>query len=175
LFVRTRGDAVAVAPLVRRVIREVDPQLALFGVEPLDETISGTLAQRRYTMLVLAAFALAALVLAGIGVHGVLSYALAQRTREFGVRVALGAEPRRVYGLVLRDGARMIALGVTLGIVGALALSQSMRALLFGVAPRDPATFAGVAVVLVAVAFVASWLPARRASRVDPMLALRTD
>lgn len=175
LFVRTRGDAVAVAPLVRRVMREVDPQLALFGVEPLDETISGTLAQRRYTMLVLAAFALAALMLAGIGVHGVLSYALAQRTREFGVRVALGAEPRRVYGLVLRDGARMIALGVTLGIVGALALSQSMRALLFGVAPRDPATFAGVAVVLVAVAFVASWLPARRAGRVDPMLALRTD
>ena len=175
LFVRVKGDPRAAVPLVRRVIRDVDPQLALFGVEPLAETVRGTLAQRRYTMLVLVAFALASLVLAGIGVHGVLSYALAQRTREFGVRMALGAEPGRVYALVLRDGARMIGLGLAIGVAGALALSQSMRALLFGVSPQDPLTFVGVAVVLAAVALVASWLPARRASRVDPMLALRTD
>lgn len=175
VFVRTTGDAAAAAPLVRRVIREVDPQLALFGVEPLEDTVRGTLSQRRYTMLVLAAFAVAALVLAGIGVHGVLSYAVAQRTREIGVRVALGAHAGRVQALVLGDGARLIALGLGLGLLGALALSRVLGTLIFGVTTRDPATFAIVTVLLVVVAFLASWLPARRASRLDPLVALRTE
>lgn len=175
VVVRMSGDAAAAAPLVRRVIRDIDPQLAVFGVESLEETISGTLAQRRYTMLVLLAFAIAALALAGVGVHGVLSYAVAQRTREIGVRVALGADAGRVQGYVLRDGARLIAIGLALGITAALALAQAMRALVFGVTTRDPATLLGVVVVLGAVALLASWLPARRASRVDPMIALRSD
>ncbi|MEX2180311.1 MAG: ABC transporter permease [Gemmatimonadaceae bacterium] len=176
VFVRMEGsDAAVAAPLVRRVIREIDPQLALFGVEPLEDTISGTLAQRRYTMLVLAAFALAALVLAAVGVHGVLSYAVAQRTREIGVRVALGADAGRVQAYVLRDGARMVGLGLLLGLAGALALSQAMRALVFGITPHDPLTLAGVTAVLGGVALLASWLPARRASRVDPMVALRSE
>ena len=176
VFVRMeRGDAAAAAPLVRRVMKEIDPQLVMFGVEPLEETISATLAQRRYTMMVLVAFALAALVLAGVGVHGVLSYAVAQRTREIGVRVALGADASRVQAYVLRDGARMVGLGLLLGLMGALVLSQAMRALMFGITPRDPATLGGVTAVLAAVALLACWLPARRASRVDPMVALRSD
>lgn len=175
IFVRTTGDAAAAAPLVRRVIRDVDPQLALFGVEPLEDTVRGTLSQRRYTMLVLAAFAVAALVLAGIGVHGVLSYAVSQRTREIGVRVALGADAGRVQALVLGDGARLIALGLSLGLVGALALSRVLHTLIFGVTTHDPATFAIVTVLLLVVAILASWLPARRASRVDPVVALRSD
>jgi predicted permease len=175
VLVRMRGAASAAAPLVRRVVREVDPQLALFGVEPLENTIRGTLAQRRYTMVVLAAFALAAVVLALVGVHGVLSYAVAQRTREIGVRVALGADGASVRALVLGDGVRLLAVGLALGLAGAFALSQLMATLLYGVGARDPATFAGVAALVAAVALVASWLPARRAGRVDPMVALRAE
>jgi len=119
--------------------------------------------------------ALAALLLAGIGVHGVLSYAVAQRTREIGVRVALGAETGRVLALVMGDGARLVGLGLALGLVGALALSRVLDSLLFGVTTQDPATFLGVTAVLVVVALLASWLPARRASHVDPVIALKVD
>jgi ABC-type antimicrobial peptide transport system permease subunit len=157
------------------VFREYDPQLALFGVEPLAETVSSTLSQRKFTMLVLAIFAAAALALAMIGVHGVLSYAVAQRTREIGIRVALGADLARVRRLILSDGARLSAFGVGLGLVGAFALARVMRALVFGVGAYDPATFAGVATLLGGVALVACWLPARQAARVDPIIALRSE
>jgi predicted permease len=175
VLVRMSGDASAAAPLVRRVFREYDPQLALFGVEPLAETVSSTLSQRKFTMLVLAIFAAAALALAMIGVHGVLSYAVAQRTREIGIRVALGADLARVRRLILSDGARLSAFGVGLGLVGAFALARVMRALVFGVGAYDPATFAGVATLLGGVALVACWLPARQAARVDPIIALRSE
>jgi putative ABC transport system permease protein len=175
ILVRTTGDATLAAPLVRQAVREVDPQLALFGVEPLEETIRGTLSQRRFTMLVLLTFALAALVLAAVGVHGVLSYTVAQRTREIGIRVALGADLAMIRRLVLGDGARLAAIGVGIGIVGAFALSRAMRSLLFGVSSTDPATFGVVSLVLVGVAIVACWFPARRAARVDPVEALRGD
>ncbi len=173
VLVRTAGDPARAAALVRQAVREVDPALALFGVEPLADTIQGTLAQRRFTMLVLAAFAAAALLLAAVGVHGVLSYAVAQRTREIGIRVALGADLATVRRLVLGDGARLTALGVTIGLGGALALSRAMRSLLFGVEAFDGMTFATVATLLAAVALLASWLPARRAARVEPMEVLR--
>jgi len=175
VLVRMAGDASAAAPLIRRVFRDVDPQLALFGVEPLEETIRGTMAQRRFTMLVLALFALAALALAVVGVHGVLSYAVAQRTREIGIRVALGADLDRIRRLVLSDGARLAAMGVGSGLVGAFALARVMRTLLFGVTAHDPLTLVGIALLLALVALLASWLPARRAARVDPVEALRAE
>ncbi len=175
ILVRTTGDAIAAAPLVRQVVREVDPQLVLFGIEPLAETIQGTMAQRRFTMLVLSAFAFAALVLATVGVHGVLSYTVAQRTREIGIRVALGADLTRVRRLVLGDGVRLAAAGVGLGIVGAAVLSRAMRSLLFGVNAHDPVTFGAVVVLLTLVALAACWFPARRAATVDPVIALRSE
>lgn len=175
VLVRMAGDAAPAAALVRQVVRDLDPQLALFGVEPLEETLRGTLAERRFTMLVLMSFAVAALTLAIVGVYGVLSYAVAQRTREIGIRVALGADLARVRALVMGDGARLALVGVAAGLLGALALARVMRSLLFGVGAQDPYTFVGVAVVLGTAAAVASWLPARRAAKVDPMVALRAE
>ncbi|MEA3244842.1 MAG: ABC transporter permease [Gemmatimonadota bacterium] len=175
VLVRMSGDAAAGAPLVRRVLRGVDPQLAVFGVEPLEDTVRGTLAQRRFVMLVLAAFAVAALALAAVGVHGVLGYAVAQRTREIGIRVALGADVAGVRRLVVRDGMRLAAAGVALGLAGALVLSRLIATLLFGVNARDPATFVAVAGVLGAVALAACVAPAARATCVDPMTALRAE
>jgi putative ABC transport system permease protein len=160
---------------VRRAVREVDPQLPLFGVEPLADTLNGTMAQRRFTMTVLIAFAAAALILACVGVHGVLSYSVAQRSREIGIRVALGADVRRVRDLVLGDGIRLAAIGLGIGLAGALALSQLMGSLLYGVGTRDPVTFVGVTTVLGIVAIVASYLPARRAARIDPVISLRSN
>lgn len=176
VFVKmAEGGAMTAAPLVRRVVRELDPQLALFGVEPLVTTISGTLAQRRYTMMVLAAFALAALLLAAVGVHGVLSYTVAQRTREIGVRMALGADAGKVQAYVLRDAVRMVIAGLALGLAGVLVLARTLRSLVYGITPYDPMTLVGVIVVLAGVALFASWLPARRASRIAPIVALQSD
>lgn len=175
VVVRMAGDAAAAATLVRRAVQEVDPQLPLFGVEPLADTLHGTLAQRRFTMTVLIAFAAAALVLACVGVHGVLSYSVAQRSREIGIRVALGADVRQVRRLVLGEGVRFAAIGLGLGLAGALALSQLIGSLLYGVGTRDPVTFVGVTALLGMVAVGASYLPARKAMRVDPVVVLRSE
>jgi putative ABC transport system permease protein len=173
VLVRMSGDAWQGAPILRAAVREIDPQLALFGVEPLTDTISGTMAERRFTMAVLASFAGVALLLAVVGVHGVLSYAVSQRTREIGIRVALGADAGRVRTLVLREGVRLAAAGLAIGLAGAAGLTRLMRALLFGVSAQDPATFVGVGLMLGLVAVMACWLPARRAARVDPAVSLR--
>jgi len=151
----------------------MDAALRLFGVEPLEQTLSNSVGQRRFTMIVLGAFAAVALLLAAVGVHGVLSYTVAQRTREIGIRMALGADLGMVRGLVLGQGAALVGGGLALGLVGALAVSRVLSSLLYGTGSGDPATFAGVSLVLGTVALVATYLPARRASRVDPMEALR--
>jgi putative ABC transport system permease protein len=173
VLVRTDGNPSLLAPGVRRVLREIDPQLALFGVEPLTETLGNSQAQRRFTMILLVAFAAVALLLAAIGVHGVLSYSVAQRTREIGIRAALGADVGQIRGLVVSQGARLAVFGIALGFIGALGLTRLLTTLLFGVGARDPLTFASVTIVLGLVALAAVWLPARRATRVDPMVALR--
>ena len=173
MLVRTPGDPRRIASAVRGAVRDVDPQLAVFGVEPLTETLGNSQAQRRFTMILLVAFAAVALLLAAIGVHGVLSYSVAQRTREIGIRAALGADAGQIRRLVVSQGARLSVFGIALGFAGALGLTSLLTTLLFGVGARDPLTFAGVGIVLAGVALVAVWIPARRATRVDPMVALR--
>src|SRR5262245_6865036 len=175
LLVRVDGDPGMFAGSLRSVVREMDPALPLFDVEPLVRTLSNSVAQRRCTMLVLGAFAAVALLLAVVGVHSVLSYTVAQRTREIGVRMALGADARGVRALVVREGVALAAGGVALGGLGALATSRLLTTLLYGVSARDPLTFAGVALLLGVVGIIASYLPARRAAKVDPMVALRTE
>ena len=173
LLVRTTGDPSALAGAVRAAIGEIDPALAIFGVEPLAETLSASIGTERFLRLVLVIFAALALVLAAIGIHGVLSYAVAQRTREIGIRIALGASSRGVTRLVLGQGLLLTLSGLGVGIVLAAVVARSLAGLLFGVQPTDPATFAGSLAVLAVVAAIAIWLPARRAVRVDPILAIR--
>ncbi|MBX3172912.1 MAG: ABC transporter permease [Gemmatimonadaceae bacterium] len=173
ILVRTTGEPSTQIAALRQAVRDVDPQLALFGIEPLEDTISGSLAQRRFTMLLLATFAGLALALAVVGVHGVLSYSVAQRSREIGIRVALGADLQNVRRLVVLEGMRLAVFGILAGLAGALALSRGMQSLLFGVQAFDAGTFALVSTALAAVALLACWSPASRAARVDPMEVLR--
>jgi putative ABC transport system permease protein len=163
------------APALRRVVADLDPELPLFGVEPLAATLSHTLGQQRFTMLVLLGFAAVALLLAVVGVHGLMSYTLAQRTRELGIRMALGAGPPGVWRLIVGEGAALAGVGIVLGLLGALALSRLLASQLFGVSARDPLTFLGVAVTLGLAALVATEVTARRAARLDPMVALRAE
>jgi len=175
LAVRTTADPVELAPAVRAAIREIDPELAVFGLEPLEETLSNTLGEQRFMMLLLGLFAALAVVLAAVGIHGVLTYLVVQRTREIGVRMALGATAGHVTRMVVRQGMRLVVLGLVAGFALALALSWSLSGLLFGVTPQDPRTLTAVVVLLGLVAAVSIWLPARRAVRVDPLTALRQE
>jgi putative ABC transport system permease protein len=175
LLVRTAGNPAALTSAVRGAIHAEDPGLAVFGLEPLAETASRTIAEKRFTMLVLGLLASVALLLAGAGIHGVLSYTVSQRTREIGIRVALGAQPGRVVALVVGEGLRLAALGTLLGVVGAWALTRLISGLLYGVTATDPITFAAVPLLLAVVAVIASLVPARRATRVDPVMALRAE
>jgi putative ABC transport system permease protein len=175
LIVRTAGDPMALASAVRGAIRDVDPALAVFGVEPLQETVARSVGRQRFTMLLLVVFAGVALVLAAIGIHGILAYSVAQRTREIGIRVALGAEPSRVLGRVVGQGLLLAAAGLVVGLAAAMLVTRFLASLLFGVGTTDPATFALVAACLAAVALGASYVPARRATAVDPAVALRSE
>ncbi|HJR33363.1 MAG TPA: ABC transporter permease [Gemmatimonadales bacterium] len=175
LLVRVRGNPAGLAPAVRATVRELDPGLALFGVEPLGETLSNSLGQRRFTMVVLGAFAAVSLLLAVIGVHGVLSYTVAQRTREIGIRMALGADQGNVRTLVVGQGAVLAGAGLAIGLLGAFALTRVLGTLLYGVGATDPVTFGAVALLLGGVALLASYFPARKATRVSPVEALREE
>ena len=169
------ADPRALAASIKQAVWAADPLLPVTRLRLLDEALAGSLAQRRFTLLVLTLFAGAALLLSGIGVYGVVAYSVAQRTHEIGVRMALGAEAPQVVGLVVRQGLTTALAGTAVGLAGALAASRAIEGLLFGVAPTDPATFAGVAVLLLAVALLACYVPARRATRVDPTTALRAE
>ena len=174
LAARTDGDPLALAEPVRRIIREMDPAQPIAEIRTMDQIVGQTFARQRFAALLLAGFSIAALVLAAVGIYGVLAYAVSERTREVGIRVAVGADPARILALILGSGARMIAAGTAAGILGALALSFLLKTLLFGVSARDPLTFVAVPLILMCVAFIAAWVPARRASKIDPMRALRT-
>jgi predicted permease len=175
LLVRADSSPVLLASGVRSAVRALDPELALFGVEALSETVSQSVGERRFLMLVLSVFAALALLLAAVGVHGVLSYNVARRTREIGVRMALGAQAASVVALVVRQGFRLTLLGLGLGLAGALLFARALGRLLFGVTSTDPVTFLAVVAVIAGVALLASYLPARRAVRVDPLAALRAE
>jgi ABC-type antimicrobial peptide transport system permease subunit len=175
LLVRARGNPESLGSAVQAIVRELDPALPVFGVEPLTRTIADSTGQQRFTTIVLGLFAAVALLLAVVGVQGVLSYTVAQRTREIGIRMALGADRSAVRRLILAQGARLAGSGVFLGLIGALAISRVLASLLFGVSTVDPTTFFGVALLLGAVALVASYLPARRAAGTDPVISFRSE
>lgn len=173
IVVRTRLAPGALAGALEREVHAVDPELPVYGVRPLDAVMARTLAQRTFAMRLLGLFAAAALLLSAVGISGVIAYSVSQRTQEIGIRMALGARPGDVRRMLLGEGARMAALGVGIGVAGALLLTRLMGSLLYGVSPRDPITFLLVPGILAAVALAATDLPARRASRVDPIRALR--
>ena len=172
---RTETDPLALAAPARRVVRELDPLLAIIGIRSMPQMLDLAVARPRFTMLLLTMFAVVAFTLAAIGVYGIMSYAVKRRTREIGIRMALGARPTDVLRLVVGQGMRLALTGVALGTVGALLATRLLTRLLYGVSPTDPATFVGIALLLAGVAFLASWLPARRAVRTDPTLALREE
>jgi putative ABC transport system permease protein len=175
IAIRTSGDPMAIAPEVRALVRDLDPTQPIVRMETLEQQLSGLIAQRRFNMVLVGAFAGLALVLAIIGAYGVTSYLVSQRTKELGVRLALGAEPSRVARLVIADGMRVAVAGIVAGVVAALFASRLAASLLYGVSPRDPLTIVAVAVTLLVVAALANWIPARRAARVDPLIALRQE
>jgi putative ABC transport system permease protein len=175
LLLRTTGDPASLIPQVRRVVHEVEPDIAINEIQPMEEVIADTLWQRRLWGVLLALFAGVALVLAAVGLYGVMSYLVSQRTREIGVYVALGARPLDIHRLIVGQGLRLVGLGILLGLIGSLALSRVMTSLLFGVTSHDVPTFGGVSLLLAVVSLAACFLPARRAARVAPMVALRAE
>jgi putative ABC transport system permease protein len=172
---RTRGDPAALIPQVRQAITRADPNAALDAIMPMDRLVANSVARQRFYAVMLAAFAVVAALLGAIGVYGVLAYFVVERTREIGVRMALGASRRQVLGLILRRGLVCAAIGITLGLAGAAAGTRYLQAMLYGITPLDGSTFAVVAVAFATVAALASYLPARLATDLDPMVALRIE
>jgi putative ABC transport system permease protein len=173
LVVRTDTPSSSVVPAIRAAVWAVDPEQTIAQVSSMDEITSDQFTERRFSLGLIGAFAALSLLLASIGIYGVLAQSVQQRTREIGILMALGAQRADVARLVLSQGLGMSLLGIAIGIAGAIAATRLMSTLLFGVKPLDPAAFAASAAVLFAVALAACWFPARRASRVDPLIALR--
>jgi putative ABC transport system permease protein len=175
LVVRTEGDPTPLIPAVRSAIWSVDKDQPIVRIATMDKLVAESEAQRHFALVLFGAFALVGLLLAAIGIYGVLSGSVTERTREIGVRAALGASPAAILELVLRQGMNLAGIGVVIGLVGALASSRALTTLLFGVSERDPVTYAGVTGTLLAVAAIACWIPARRAAQVDPAITLRAE
>jgi predicted permease len=175
LVLRTAGDPLTMVAPVRAQFRSIDPEQPVFEVASMNQLLSSMVAQRRFSMALLGIFAALALVLGVVGVYGVTSYLVTQRTREVGVRLALGAQPSQVVGLVVRQGMIVAAIGLVGGLVGALIAGRFITGLLYGVSPYDLATLAGVTAVIALATLAANWVPALRAAHVDPLTALRSD
>ena len=175
IIAKTNVDPNSLAAASRRVVKEMDPLLAITGIRPLTEIMDESIADRRLTMILLAVFGSVALTLAAIGIYGIMSYSVRRRTREIGIRIALGGRPRDVVRLVVGQGMRLTLLGLAAGTVAAVLATKLMTKLLFNTSPTDVATFAAVVVLMAAVSWIASWLPARRAVSTNPTNALRAD
>ena len=175
LFVRTVGDPLLSVAALRQVIQAVEPNQAIADVQPLEQVLAESVAPQRFRTVLLSLFALVAALLAAAGIYGVMSYSVAQRTREIGIRVALGADARAIVRLIVQQGLRLTLVGLALGLLGAWALTRWMAGLLYGVSATDPLTFGLIALLLAGVALLACWIPARRATKVDPMVALRCE
>jgi len=173
--VRASGDPRSLAGPARGVIRSLDAAQPVAEIETMETIVRETFSRQRFSALLLVAFSLVSLLLAAVGVYGVLAYTVTARTREFGVRVALGADPGRITALVLAMGARLVLGGTLAGLAGAMALTTLLKTMLFGVGAHDPATFLTVPLLLATVALLAAYLPARRASRMPPVEALRAE
>src|SRR6266478_841492 len=173
VIARIKGPAAGMFPAIRETVERMNGENVLFDAKSLEEVVGDSMAARRFTMILLGVFAGLALLLSSIGIYGVISYVVGQRTNEIGIRIALGAQQRDVLRLMLGEGMKMVLLGVAIGITVALGLTHLMVNILFGVSATDPVTFLGVATLLVVVAWAACWIPARRATRVDPLVALR--
>jgi putative ABC transport system permease protein len=175
IAVRTALSAATVAAMVRTAVSALDRNVPVYDIQTLDARIGRTVATRKLAMTTLTALAALSLLLSVFGLYGVISYAVSQRTAEFGIRAALGAQPYQVRGLVVRQGVALAATGIVLGLIGAMAATRALSAILFGVSARDPATFAGAAILIGLIASVASYVPARRATRIDLVDALRSN
>jgi ABC-type antimicrobial peptide transport system permease subunit len=177
VYLRTKSgvDPMAVFPAIRRKVTEFNGEAVAFEPEDMETIVADSIARQRFTMLMFGVFAGVALLLASVGIYGVLSYIVGQRTKEIGVRMALGASRGDVLRAFLRDGARLTMIGVAGGTVAAIALTRLMTSILFEVKPTDPVTFAGVAALLCLIALVACYIPARRAASIEPMQALRAE
>jgi predicted permease len=173
LVVRTGGDPFSVVSGIKAQVRAVNPEQPLSAIRTMEQVLGESLARRRFSLMLVGVFAGVSLALAAVGVAGVMAFLVAQRTREMGIRMALGAQRSDVFGLVLGQGLRLTALGLAIGLAGALGVTRLLSSMLFGVAPGDALTFTVVSGLLTGVAFVACYLPARAATRVDPMVALR--
>jgi len=173
LLVRSASDPLNLAGAVRSQVWALNKDQAVFNVRTMEQIVSQSIAPTRFSALLMGIFGAVALALAGVGIYGMVSYSVAQRTAEIGIRMALGAQPRDVLRIVIKQAMRLALLGVVVGLIAALALAQLFRNLLFGVGAADPFTFGAVTVVLFGVALLACWLPAHRAAKVDPLMALR--
>jgi putative ABC transport system permease protein len=173
VVVRSGNAPLSAVDPIRRVTGEMSNERVLWGFETMEEIISDSLAARRFAMILLGAFATVALLLASLGIYGVISHIVGQRTHEIGIRMALGAQRQDVLRLVVRQGIALTVASIWLGMVGALGLTRFLANLLYGVRPTDPLTFMAVSVLLAGIALLASYIPARRATKVDPVVALR--
>jgi putative ABC transport system permease protein len=175
LTVRSSLDPAALTAALQREVLALDRNVPLTAIQTMNERVVEVTSRTRFIAVLLGLFAGLALLLAGIGIYGVMAYSMSARTREVGVRMALGASRRDVLRLVIGQGMKLAFAGVALGLVAAVALTRTMKNLLFGVSATDPVTFAAIALLLIAVALLACWIPARRAARVDPLVALRCE
>jgi len=170
---RTTGDPLLLSAAIRNEMRQLDPSLPVRNLRSMEQLVSRSIAPQRFNLSLLSLFSALGLLLAGVGIYGVMAYSVSQRTREIGLRMALGAQARDVLKLVVMQGMALALVGVAIGLIASFALTRLMKNLLFGVGATDPATLTGVALLLTCVALLACYIPARRATKVDPLVALR--
>jgi putative ABC transport system permease protein len=175
VFLRSRADVQHLGEAVRQEVEKMDPNVPVHSISSMDQIIARSVADRRFALELLGVFATAALLLAAVGIYGVMSYSFSQRTHEVGIRVALGAQRLDILRMALGDGMRIVIIGLVSGLIGAAIVTRVFQSMLFGVDPADPVTFVSVAAILAAVALLACYIPAQRATRVNPLTALREE